>query len=163
MGASENRALIKAWMSLGQTAEGCRALATPDFVWHVGRSTVGLITGGPTELRGEDAFRMMDRIAYGIYADGKAVSEPIFTVAEGDWVVIQTRIRARTFEGKDYENIYVFSFRCENGKVAEFWEHADTKHWWDSVVGRPDQYEDVKRRLVELRADNARRQKDLSA
>ncbi len=42
MGVSENKQLIATWMSAGQTAEACRALATPDFVWHVGRSTAGL-------------------------------------------------------------------------------------------------------------------------
>jgi len=51
-----------------------------------------------------------------------------------------------------YSNVYVMTVRCADGKVAELWEHADTKLWWDTIVGTPEQYAAVEHRLAAERA-----------
>jgi hypothetical protein len=44
------------------------------------------------------------------------------------------------------------TLRCRDGKIAELWEHADTKLWWDTIVGTPEKYAAVEQRLAAERA-----------
>ena len=50
-------------------------------------------------------------------------------VAEGDFVAGRFILEAHTVRGnRPYKNFYHFLYRCENGRVAEYWEYLDTKY-----------------------------------
>ena len=56
-----------------------------------------------------------------------------FLVADERFGAIQFVNRAKTVDGKDYENLYVFTFRLEAGRIAEGWEHLDSA-WFNHVL-----------------------------
>jgi ketosteroid isomerase-like protein len=50
-------------------------------------------------------------------------------VAEGDLVAGRFILEARTVRGdRPYKNFYHFLYRCEGGRVVEYWEYLDTKY-----------------------------------
>lgn len=50
-------------------------------------------------------------------------------IAEGDYVAGRFILEARTVRAdEEYKNYYHFLYRCEDGKVAEYWEYLDTKY-----------------------------------
>jgi len=50
-------------------------------------------------------------------------------VAEADCVAVQFILCALTTRrGEPYENYYLFMFRCEDGKIAEYWEYLDSAY-----------------------------------
>ena len=48
-------------------------------------------------------------------------------VAEGDWVVVQSRGKAETIDGRPYNNTYCHVFRIGHGKIVEVTEYLDTE------------------------------------
>jgi len=48
-------------------------------------------------------------------------------VAEGDWVVVQSRGTAETKDGRPYNNSYCHVFRIRHGKIVEVTEYLDTE------------------------------------
>ena len=48
-------------------------------------------------------------------------------IAEGDWVVIESRGDVITKAGKPYRNTYCNLYRLEDGKVVEITEYCDTQ------------------------------------
>ncbi len=59
--------------------------------------------------------------------DGPAVIEPTNLIAEGDFVAMESRGRARTVYAKDYNNTYCHIFRIRDAKVVEVTEYLDTE------------------------------------
>jgi uncharacterized protein len=49
-------------------------------------------------------------------------------VAEGEYVAVWLTMTAETTNGADYTNDYHFLYRCEEGRIAEVWEHLDTAY-----------------------------------
>jgi ketosteroid isomerase-like protein len=50
-------------------------------------------------------------------------------IAEDDFVAGRFILEARTVRAdEEYKNYYHFLYRCEDGKVAEYWEYLDTKY-----------------------------------
>jgi ketosteroid isomerase-like protein len=122
-------------------------MLTPDFVWHTPRGTAELLNGGRADFHGDEAFSQLAAVGRAAYA---TFPEPelVFCIAEDDWVVMQLNVHTVTHDGAVYANTYAMTFRCEEGRIAELWEHADTKHWWDVVVGRPEQHKNFVERLA---------------
>lgn len=55
--------------------------------------------------------------------------EDVVTIADGDFVVRQHTMHARTHGGRDYSNVYCFVFRFgPEGKIQYLTEHWNT--WW---------------------------------
>ena len=64
-----------------------------------------------------------------IYDMPTVTSDDHVTIVDGDWVVRQQTIRAKTKLGKDYANTYAFVFRFnESGEIAYLTEHWNTWH-----------------------------------
>lgn len=109
-------------MLAGDLAE-LRTLLTDDIVWHVPPSSAARIP----PVRGIDSVLDFVRSAAGIYYEaGSLRLEPVLEAAEDDRCLVLARIRARTRQGRDYENLYAFGFRLRNGRVCELWELLDT-------------------------------------
>jgi ketosteroid isomerase-like protein len=57
-------------------------------------------------------------------------------VAEDAFVAGRFILEARTVRSDEpYKNYYHFLYRCEDGKVAEYWEYLDTKYSYAKLFG----------------------------
>lgn len=58
---------------------------------------------------------------------GGIVFLPERFIAEGEYVVMQTRSEATTRDGTPYNNVCCFVLRCQGGKIREITEYMDTE------------------------------------
>jgi len=62
-------------------------------------------------------------------------------VADEHMGAVQVRLSARlATSGEPYENVYVYFFRFQDGRIAEIWEHVDTAYafaLFDTTASRP--------------------------
>lgn len=135
MGAAENKDLVLRWFAAGQDVDG--TMLADDFVWHTPKGTAELLNGGNPDFYGDEAWGQLDAVARAAYQTPPD-PELVFCIAEDDWVVMQLTVRATSYDGERYENAYALTVRCRDGRIAELWEHADTKLWWDTIVGTPE-------------------------
>lgn len=64
-----------------------------------------------------------------LYRPGTVTIEIEAIIAEGDYVDCRFILDAMTVRANEhYRNFYNFFYRCEDGKVAEYWEYLDTKY-----------------------------------
>lgn len=64
-----------------------------------------------------------------LYQRGTVTIEIQTIIAEGDYVDCRFILDAMTVRANEhYRNFYNFFYRCENGRVAEYWEYLDTKY-----------------------------------
>jgi ketosteroid isomerase-like protein len=143
-----NKELVLTWFAAGP--DGDPAALTDDFVWHTPRGPAGLLNDGVADF-GRDAFVQLGAIQRAAYR-GDPDFDLTFCIAEDEWVVMQGNVTSTSHDGVVYTNVYVFTIRCEDGRIAELWEHADTKLWWDTIAGDPAQAERVAQRLTAERA-----------
>jgi ketosteroid isomerase-like protein len=71
-----------------------------------------------------------------LYRKGTVTIEIQAIIAEGDYVDCRFILDAMTVRSNEhYRNYYNFFYRCEDGKVVEYWEYLDTKYagkmFWD--------------------------------
>lgn len=137
MGAAENKDLVLRWFAAGRDEDG--SMLAEDFVWHTPKGTADLLNGGNPDFFGDEAWGQLDAVARAAYRTPPD-PELVFCIAEDDWVVMQLTVRATSHHGESYENAYALTVRCRDGRIAELWEHADTKLWWDTIVGTPERW-----------------------
>ena len=114
-------------------------LFAEDAVWWNGLPFVG--AGGQTEHKGRDAIRgILTGSTSGPSArktdsgvDAYDVStirnEDVVLLADGDYVVRQHTMYAKTHRGRDYTNVYCFVFRFDaSGRIKYLTEHWNTWH-----------------------------------
>lgn len=64
-----------------------------------------------------------------LYRRGTVTIEIESIIAEDDFVDCRFILDAMTVRSNEhYRNYYNFFYRCEDGKVAEYWEYLDTKY-----------------------------------
>ena len=64
-----------------------------------------------------------------LYRQGTVTIEIQSIIGEGDFVDCRFILDAMTVRANEhYRNYYNFFYRCEDGKVAEYWEYLDTKY-----------------------------------
>lgn len=80
--------------------------------------------GGPFE--GIPAVLEMMALGNDLFLFETIVFDHHALIAEGDNVVAHFGLSAKTPDGRDYRNEYLFRFRCEDGKIAEVWEFMDS-------------------------------------
>ena len=111
-------------------------LFADDAVWWNGLPRLRGLEGS-CEHRGIDAIRRIlagagaDLRRFGIdaYDLGTVRNEQVLTLADGDHVVRQHNMFAKTRGGRDYSNVYCFVFRFgADGRIAHLTEHWNT--WW---------------------------------
>lgn len=100
-----------------------RTMLTDDVVWHVPPSSAGRI---PPVQGVESLLDFVSSAAGRYYEAGSLQLEPVLDAAEEDRCLVLARIRARTRQGRDYENLYAFGFRLRDERVCEVWELLDT-------------------------------------
>lgn len=112
-------------------------LFAEDAVWWNGLPFVGG-EPGQTEHKGIDAIRRILTGAGSKKAPTAGVdaydlstcrNEDVIVLADGDFVVRQHTMRARTHRGQDYTNVYCFVFRFDDsGRIRYLTEHWNTWH-----------------------------------
>ncbi len=90
--------------------------------------TVMMTPAEPNTVRGKEKVLKMLRNVLGTRLEGGAIAMTIENLlAEGEYVVEQSRGKARTKSGKDYNNTYCRVWRIVNGKIVSFQEYLDTE------------------------------------
>jgi hypothetical protein len=102
-----------------------RALVTDDLVWVIPRSAPAPYAG-----RHEGAERVLELMfgAVAAFAPGSQKFHELAAAAEGDVVFVETNLRARGADGRDYDNHYCFVFAFRDGRIREIREHVDTSY-----------------------------------
>jgi len=122
-----------------QNTEDKWLLFAEDAVWWNGLPFVG--GTGETEHAGREAIRGIltgatskpdpRRIHTGVdaYDISTIRNEDVIVLADGNYVVRQHTMRAKTHRGQDYVNVYCFVFRFgEDGLIHYLTEHWNTWH-----------------------------------
>lgn len=98
------------------------ALADDVTFRAIGSNSWSVNIKGKEELVREVYAKVRDRL------EGPIKSRATRILADGDFVVIQSRGDNTLKDGRRYENDYCMVFRLENGKIKEIEEYLDTEH-----------------------------------
>lgn len=112
-------------------------LFADDAVWWNGLPFIGGRTG-QTEHKGIEAIRGILTGAGSAKSGDSGIdaydlstvrNEDVVVLADGEFVVRQHTMRAKTHRGQDYTNVYCFVFRFNaEGKIQYLTEHWNTWH-----------------------------------
>lgn len=101
-------------------------ILAPAVVWQVPKSAVEPYAG---EHHGAEKVIDMMMASVEHTFDSKGVyHQVLLTVAEGDHVVVETRMQADQPDGRHYDNQYVFIFKIEEEHIVLIREHVDTAY-----------------------------------
>jgi ketosteroid isomerase-like protein len=122
MGAAENKELIRK-LGEAKSMDEMLGVIADDVRWTLtGKTRFSGTFNGKKEL--------LDKLIYPLFGlmESRGSSTIDNVVAEGDYVVVQSRAQGRkTKSGNDYNNTYCMVYRIANGKVAEVTEYCDTE------------------------------------
>ena len=101
-----------------------RSVMREDVVWVVPRSAPAPYGG---RHQGADGIvQLMLGAVEATFVPGTQRYEIRVMVAEGDHVLAETQLTARTPDGREYRNFYCFVFEMNEGRICEIREHVDT-------------------------------------
>jgi ketosteroid isomerase-like protein len=127
MGTRENKELaFDFFKALGSgDRKALHELVRDDFRWVVPQGAA-LHAGAH-----EGAANVFDAMLGAVgdsFVPGSQRTHFDLVVAEGDAVMCEARLHATAPDGRDYDNVYVFVFIIEDGRIAELREHVDTRY-----------------------------------
>lgn len=128
MSIEANKAAVRAFFAatVRRDRAALSRLLADDVCWQIPKSAPAPFGGAH---RGH--ARVLELFLAGaetLFAPGTHSVEIELLLAEGDLVAAEVQMRARTVRGSDYCNQYVFLFRFEGDRIAEFREHLDTRY-----------------------------------
>ncbi|HEX4623230.1 MAG TPA: nuclear transport factor 2 family protein [Solirubrobacteraceae bacterium] len=131
---NDSKMVVERYVAAVQAADqrAIRDLFAPDATWtlHAGDLPIsGVWRGRDTII---DDFL---GTAMGYYEPGSVALEITDTSAEGNRVVLQWTSRARTRDGRDYENGCLGVFTIRGGRIAAVREYMDTLYARDTAFG----------------------------
>ena len=122
MGAAENKEVIRK-MGQAKGLDEMLGMMADDIRWTlIGNTKFSGTFNGKKDL--------LDRLIYPLFAlmESMGTGTTDNVIAEGDYVVVQTRgAGRRTKSGNDYNNTYCIVYRIADGKVKEVTEYCDTE------------------------------------
>jgi hypothetical protein len=102
--------------------ENCMGHLADDVTWtNIGSTKYSGAFHGKADL----VARLLQPVFGQLQAGISSVVDNM--VAEGDWVVAQSRGKAVTKDGRPYNNNYCHVFRIRSGKIVEVTEYLDTQ------------------------------------
>jgi ketosteroid isomerase-like protein len=110
-------------ISSGDEETLCEMLAE-DATWVIPRSAPAPFGG--THRGNRKIAGMMVASVRDTFVPGSQTFDVLLMLEEGDVVIAEANIKARTPAGDVYDNLYVFIFEFEDGRVRELREHVDT-------------------------------------
>lgn len=84
---------------------------------------------------GVEGVQSILRAASELYLPGSMERDWTAMYADGEVVIAQTTLRAKTFKGEDYENHYVLFVHFEGDRVALVEEYMDTAYGNEKFSG----------------------------
>jgi uncharacterized protein (TIGR02246 family) len=119
------KAIIERYVAAVQAGDeaGMRDLFADDATWTLagGDLPIAGVWKGRDAILGEFLTTAMS-----FYEPGSVALEITALIAEGEDVVLQWTSRARTREGRPYENGCIGIFRVREGRIAAVREYMDT-------------------------------------
>ena len=110
-------------ISSGDEETLCEMLAE-DATWVIPRSAPAPFGG--THRGNRKIAGMMVASVGETFEPGSQTFDVLLMLEEGGVVIAEANIKARTPAGDIYDNLYVFIFEFEDGRVRELREHVDT-------------------------------------
>jgi uncharacterized protein len=98
---------------------------TVDATWSIRGD---LPIAGPWNGRDAIVDGFLTAVGGVLYEPGSATFEFPLLVAEGDTVVLEWRVHARTRTGAPYDNEYCGVFRIRDERISQVREYLDTGH-----------------------------------
>ena len=123
MQTEHNKQIVRSFYEAGNRGdmEACMALFADDIVWtNMGTTPLSGRFVGKQALMEQLLGPLFGSLKAGIHMEIERL------VAEGDWVVAQTRGSAETLDGRRYDNRYCWVVRLAEGLIAEVTEYLDT-------------------------------------
>jgi ketosteroid isomerase-like protein len=124
MATAENKAIVHTFFAAGNEGDLTRALAllADDVTWtNIGTTRFSGTYEGKQAVVDDLLGSVFGRLQGGIRSTIDNV------VAEGEFVVVQSRGRATTRNGDAYDNTYCHVFRIRNGRIVAVTEYLDTE------------------------------------
>ncbi len=124
MGIVDNKNLALAFYDAGNRGDmdTCFGFLADDIVWtSIGSTAVSGIYS--------DKDNLMANLLGPVFGELKAGISSVIDnmIAEGDFVMVQSRGTAETNDGRPYNNTYCHIMKILNGKIVELTEFCDTK------------------------------------
>ena len=123
MNIESNKQIIKKFFDLGNRGEieQCMALLADDVTWtDIGTTKFSGTYSGKETLAAELLGPLFGQLKSGIQSELKNI------IAEGEFVVVESRGKAETLDGTPYNNTYCHVFRLRDGKIQAVTEYLDT-------------------------------------
>lgn len=123
MSTGENKRIIRALYDAGDRGDMVTLLAllADDVTWTgIGSTKYSGTFVGKEAVVANVLGPVLGQLKAGIASTVDNV------IAEGEFVVVQSRGRAETKDGRPYNNTYCHVFRIRGGKISEVVEYLDT-------------------------------------
>jgi ketosteroid isomerase-like protein len=123
MRTSQNKKTVQDFFEAGNRGEieRCLELIAEDIRWtDIGTTRFSGTYVGKGELLAGLLEPLFGQLKAGIFSTIENM------IAEGDFVVVQSRGEAETLAGEKYNNTYCHVFRVQNQKIREVTEYLDT-------------------------------------
>jgi len=124
MTLSTNKQIVQAFYDFANRGdmEACMGQLADDVTWtNIGSTKYSGTFHGKADLVARLLQPVFGQLQAGITS---AIDN---MVAEGDFVVVQSRGQAATKDGRPYNNSYCHVFRLHGGKIVEVTEYLDTE------------------------------------
>jgi len=137
--SEKNRSVMKKFVNALTSGkrDGVRACFKEDALWHVPPYYVKF-DGRKDAVGKEDIIEILFASPAEFYKPETIRIDTHFMIAEETYGAFQFTNTCKTATGGDYFNIYVFTFRFDDGLIAEVWEHLDSALFNAQVHGKPD-------------------------
>lgn len=130
MGVEENKTTLVGLLEAIEAGDraAIEARFLPDARWVIPRGAPEAVAG--THVGAGKIAEMMVGSIDASFAPGSVDWRPGLIMAEGDAVMLEANLRARTGAGDLYDNHYCFvaEFDPASGRIAELREHVDTSY-----------------------------------
>ena len=130
-----NKAVVRKYLEAVQAfdLDAIRACLTENVIQHYVAPSYMVDDGnhGAQTIASRDAIVEEIRSCFHevLYRKGTVTIEIQTIIAEGDYVDCRFILDAMTVRANEhYRNHYNFFYRCEDGRVAEYWEYLDSKY-----------------------------------
>ena len=123
MTLTNNKQIVQAFYDSANRGDmdTCMSQLAEDVIWtNIGTTKFSGTFRGKADLVTRLLQPVFGQLQAGI------VSAVDNIVAEGDFVVVQSRGKAETTDGRPYNNTYCHVFRIRGGKIVEVTEYMDT-------------------------------------
>jgi uncharacterized protein (TIGR02246 family) len=132
--STDTKAVVERYVAAVQSGDesAIRELFAEDATWTLaaGDLPIAGVWRGREAILGEFLATAMT-----YYAPGSVHLEITNMIAEGDRVVLQWTSRARTRDGRPYENGCIGVFTVRDGRIAAVREYMDTLYARDTAFG----------------------------